>query len=790
MTGTSTTDRPAPYDLRAARLDLAGTRDFALPGAGEVRRAAIATATKGWLAEVYQEAVGERPGLALAAVGSLGRGDSGPLSDLDLVLLHDGRSHKTQEIAVLADRLWYPVWDAGLRLDHSVRTAGECRAIAGDDLVAAVGLLDLQLVVGDPDLVVGIRSTIAHDWRSAARKRLPRLVEAVRARHARHGEIAQSQEPDLKEGKGGLRDMTVLTALTQAWLTDRDRGRVDEAYARLLDVRDAIHLTTGRGRDRLLREECDAVAALMGHADSDDLLTEVTEASRTIAWALDAAGRRAGQSQRARTLRVGPRRPAMAPLGYGLFRHDGEAVLGSTQQVGTDAELPLRAAVVAARSKLPIAPRTLANLAASPDVATPWPASTLHQLTDLLSVGPELVTTWEALDQAGLVERWIPEWAAVRSRPQRNAVHRHTVDRHLVETVVEAARLSRDVQRPDLLLMAALLHDIGKVAGALDHSAEGATIAAGILQRLGMPADDAATVVLLVREHLTLMDTATRRDLDDPSTITAVVDLVDGELETFELLRALSIADSRAAGPKAWTDWRAGLLETLTQRVRSELAGEPQPLPDDDAPPIPTAALEALGTGHPFVAVDPTDHGWTVTVHDRDRHGLFADTAGVLAAHGLTVRRARLATIDGIAADTWVVESPGGDAPEARRIAASLQRLATGDRSALGALARRWSVRPTVPSTAGPTRAFVIPSGSDDATVLEVRTEDRPGLLHDLGVCLAQQGLGVRSAHIATHAGQTLDTFYVTLPAGGPLSPGKTAQVLSALIDACDGPPG
>ena len=272
----------------------------------------------------------------------------------------------------------------------------------------------------------------------------------------------------------------------------------------------------------------DAVAALMGHADSDDLLTEVTEASRTIAWALDAAGRRAGQSQRARTLRVGPRRPAMAPLGYGFFRHDGEAVLGSTQQVGTDAELPLRAAVVAARSKLPIAPRTLANLAASPDVVTPWPASTLHQLTDLLSVGPELVTTWEALDQAGLVERWIPEWAAVRSRPQRNAVHRHTVDRHLVETVVEAARLSRDVQRPDLLLMAALLHDIGKIAGALDHSAEGAIIATGILQRLGMPADDAATVVLLVREHLTLMDTATRRDLDDPSTITAVVDLVDG----------------------------------------------------------------------------------------------------------------------------------------------------------------------------------------------------------------------------------------------------------------------
>ena len=776
--------------LRATRLDLAGTRDFTLPGAGEARRSAIASATTRWLGEIYAEAVGERRGLALAAVGSLGRGDSGPLSDLDLVLVHDGRSHRAQEIAVLADRLWYPVWDAGLRLDHSVRTAGECRSVARDDLTAAVGLLDMQLLAGDADLVAGIRATTAHDWRGDARRRLPQLIEATQARHARHGEIAQSQEPDLKEGRGGLRDMTVLTALTQAWLTDRDRGRVDEAYGRLLDVRDAIHLTTGRGRDRLHREDCDAVAALLGLSDSDELLTEVADAARAVAWSLDAAGRRAGQSQRARTLRVGPRRPAMAPLGYGFFRHDGEAVLGSAQQVGSDPELPLRAAVVAARHRLPLAPRTLTNLAGSPDIATPWPAATLRQLTDLLAVGPELVPTWEGLDQVGLVQRWIPEWSAVRSRPQRNAVHRHTVDRHLLETVVEAARLSRDVQRPDLLLVAALLHDIGKVAGSRDHSAEGAEITARILERLGMPADDAGTVVLLVREHLTLMDAATRRDLEDPATIHAVVDVVGGDLQTFELLRALTVADSRAAGPKAWTDWRAGLLATLTDKVRAELAGAPVTSVEHAVPGIPTAASEALGTGHPFVAVERADPGWTVHVYDRDRHGLFADTAGVLAAHGLTVRSARLATLHGIAADTWVVESPGGDAPEARRVAASLHRLASGDRSALGALARRRSVQPAFPSTAGPTRAFVIPSGSDDATVLEVRTEDRPGLLHDLGVCLAQQGLGVRSAHIATHAGQTLDTFYVTLPGGAPLSPAKTAQVLSALIDACDDPAG
>lgn len=786
MTSTST-DPSAPQDLRAARLDLAGTRDFAVPGAGGTRRAAIAAATDRWLTGVFDEAVGARPGLALAAVGSLGRADSGPLSDLDLVLLHDGRSHREREVAVLADRIWYPVWDAGLRLDHSVRTAGECRSVAADDLTAAVGLLDLRLVAGDADLVSGIRSSVAHDWRANARKRLPQLVEATAARHLRHGELAQSQEPDLKESRGGLRDITVLRALTQAWLTDRDRGRLDQAHARLLDVRDAVHLTTGRGRDRLLRDDADAVAALLGLSDSDELLTVVSTSARTIAYALDGATRRAGQSQRARTLRVGPRRPAMVPLGYGLFRHDGEAVLGSTQQVGVDAELPLRAAVVAARNRLPLAPQTLANLSRAPRLSSPWPDGAVRQLTELLASGAGLVPTWEGLDQAGLVSHWLPEWDAVRSRPQRNAVHRHTVDRHILEAVTQAARLSRDVQRPDLLLLGALMHDIGKIAGANDHSVEGAKIARGAMQRLSLPPQDVALVELLVREHLTLIEVATRRDLDEPATIDAVIEVVDGRLETFELLRALTVADSQATGPKAWTQWRADLLGTLTDRVRERLSGRPVAPPQEQgAVDLPPEARDAIGVGHPFVTVTQAPTGWVVHVYDRDRHGLFADTAGVLAAQGLTVRSARLATQDGIAVDQWVVESPGGDAPEPRRLAASLTRLAGGDRGALGALARSRSTRPAFPSAAGATRAFVLPSGSAAASVLEVRTQDRPGLLHDLGMCLAQQGVGVRSAHIATHAGQTLDTFYVTLPGGGPLSPAKTAQVLSALIDACD----
>lgn len=772
--------------MRSVRLDLAGTREFTAPGAGEARRAAIGAATRAWLTELYREAVGERQGIALAAVGSLGRGWSGPLSDLDLVLVHDGRSVSATTLDAIAERLWYPIWDSGLALDHSVRSAAQCRAVARDDLSAAVGLLDLSLVAGDADLIAGVRATVSHDWRAGARTRLPQFVESVRARHHRHGDLSQQIEPDLKEALGGLRDVTVLDALTRAWLTDRPHGSVGPALTAMLDVRDALHVVTGRGRDRLLREEHDAVAALLGLPDADELLTLVSTSARTIAWALESTMRRAGQSQRARTLRVGPRRPTMSPLGHGLFAHDGEAVLGSARRVGIDPSLPLRAAVVAARTRLPIAPQTLINLAACPDLPIPWDQHSRDLFADLLAAGPGVESVWEGLDQVGIIGRWLPEWAGVRCRPQHNPVHRHTVDRHLLETVAQAGALARDVTRPDLLLIAALLHDIGKIAGSRDHSRTGAELAEQILTRWGLSEPDRELVVLLVQEHLTLIEAATRRDLSDPATVSAVCDLVEQDLQTFELLRALTIADARAAGPKAWTDWRASLLDTLTGQVRDRLAGVPPPVPRPG--PAPTVDDEALGevaAGRPHVRVEPGPGGWTLTVHCRDRVGLFADTAGLLAAHGMTVRRAQLATIDGIAVDEWFVESPGGDPPESARIVSGLIRLAAGDRAALGSLARRRV--PERPSVAGGTRAFLLPSVGTGATVLEVRSQDRPGLLLDLGRVLADEGLSVRSAHISTFAGQTLDTFYVADRGGRELGPAAVGRALAAVIDACDG---
>jgi [protein-PII] uridylyltransferase len=349
------------------------------------------------------------------------------------------------------------------------------------------------------------------------------------------------------------------------------------------------------------------------------------------------------------------------------------------------------------------------------------------------------------------------------------------------------------VGRADLLLLAALLHDIGKVRGAHDHSATGAPIAARIARRLGYPAGDVDTIALLVREHLTLIDLATRRDHQDPGTVTAAREAADGSREIFDLLLALTEADASAAGPAAWTDWRATLLRQLAEAARQGWEEGATPPP---AEPVPVTAedLESVAAGEPRVVVRPQGGSYRIDVFDRDRLGLFADTAGLFAAYGLVVRTAILRTLEGVAANEWHVESPSGEPPDPERIRRGLERLAGGDRTPLGLLERRRQFAAPPSSRAssgspGQARALVVPHASEEATVIEVRAQDRPGLLHELGMAFAKAGLSVRSAHIATYAGQTLDTFYVTEFGGRLLTPAKVAQTVSTIIDTCDGAP-
>lgn len=567
---TTGSARSALAEVLTLRVLGADRRD--VPGAGARRRATLSAALRRWLGALWAGAGAADDGVALACSGSLARREPGPRSDLDLIVLH-GPGHTSAEVARIAERLWYPIWDSGISLDHSVRSVKQCRQVASTDLNVAGALLDLTAVAGDSDLVRHAVKQLGQDWRANARTRLPELLERIQARHERFGELAHMLEPDLKEAKGGLRDMSVLRAVTASWLTDRPHGDVDDAYAFLLDVRDALQAASRRPHNVLVKNDQDEVASRLGCADADHLLSRIGTASRRISTATDETLRRAGQSQRGRLSRRGPRRAELVPLGPGLYAHDGEVVLAAVRSSDSQDHrlLPFRAAATASRTDLRLSPVTARKLAGFPTPGEPWPAAARQHFVTMLA-GPGLLHTWTSLDLAGVVDLWLPEWAAIRDRPQRNPLHRHTVDRHSLEAVHEAANLADRVDRADLLLVAALLHDLGKRDGAGDHCAEGARLVPPIAARMGWPPEDQGTLGTLVARHLTLMALATRHDPTALETAQRLAAAVAGDAATLRLLAALTEADARSVGPRTWTTVRASLMKLLVARTQAHIS--------------------------------------------------------------------------------------------------------------------------------------------------------------------------------------------------------------------------
>ncbi|WP_326596309.1 [protein-PII] uridylyltransferase [Streptomyces sp. NBC_01803] len=784
---------------------------------GPPRRARLARLTDDWLTGLLGD--GPRPArAALVAVGGYGRGELSPRSDLDLLLLHDGSATRA-ELAALADRLWYPVWDLGISLDHSVRTLTEAHETAADDLKVHLGLLDARHVAGDAALTAELRTALLAQWRAQAPARLPELHELGRERARRHGELPFLLEPDLKEAHGGLRDATALRAVAASWVADAPRQGLDAARNTLLDVRDALHLTTGRATDRLALEDQDQVAEALGMLDADTLLRRVYEAGRTISYASDVTWREVSRVLRARSARRRLRgllggRPARrtpgeerTPLAEGVVEQEGEVVLARGARPDRDPVLPLRAAAAAAQAGLPLAlPAAHALAAADTTLPVPWPAEAREQFITLLGAGPDTVPVWEAMEAAGLITRLLPDWERVRCRPQRNAVHRWTVDRHLVETAVRASALTRRVERPDLLLVAALLHDIGK-GWPGDHSVAGETIARDMAASIGFGAADTEVLATLVRNHLLLIETATRRDLEDPATLAHVAKAV-GTRSTLELLHALTEADALATGPAAWSAWRASLLADLVKRVSAVLeegGDPPRPAPSQPSIAAERLAIEAFRTGAPVLALhtrpdrapaaepdragedaEPEPVGVELVVALPEQPGVLPAVAGVLALHRLTVRSAELRGVDPAGQGQvllldWRVAAEYGSLPQAERLRADLVRALEGSLDIATRLAEREAAyrrpRRRLPLTPPP-RVTVAPLGSKVATVIEVRAQDAPGLLYRIGHALDGAGVTVRSAHISTLGANAVDAFYVTGPDGKPLA-GEEASGLA-----------
>ncbi|MGZ5290211.1 MAG: [protein-PII] uridylyltransferase family protein [Actinomycetota bacterium] len=763
------------------------------------------------------------PGTALAALGGYGRRQQLPRSDVDLLVVHDG--DRPDDVAALVDRLLYPLWDAGLEVGQAVRTPEECAAIVPERLDAATAMLDLRYLAGDEDLAAEtaarVRAVVAAD----ADGFVTRLREGAAARADRYGSTAHLLEPELKEGAGGLRDIQTVRWLELVSgggvpLRDRERATLEAAEEFLTRVRSALHLEAGRRTDRLVLDHQPSIARAMGFTDEprliaeDGLMRAVFEHARQVSRILaDAFARRAGGATDAAGV---PGEPIRGPVGV------------------------LDALARTAEAGVPASPQLLDEIEAA-DVPDPvaWSPEVRDAFLGLLRAGEPAAQALDTLDRLGLLARFLPAWAAVRCRPQRDPYHRYTVDTHLTSALTGMSSMlaapdpddpvERDAVEettdPDALRLGALLHDIGKT-GEGGHVPIGTRIADETLASMGLPDPTRELASFMVAHHLLLPDTATRRDLTDEDLILSVAATI-ATTERLGALYLLAKADAAATGPAAWTPWRRALVRELVTKVRrvfdrgdmgAELAeqltdriGRLRDLldaePDDEVERFvlrmprgyflsvePGRAARHYGTIAPDIgrhdvrtaAADGSRPGtYELLVVAADRPGLLSWIAGALAVAGLSILSAQVfTTVDGVAVDLFEVE--GVFEPDVgERRWREFRRTLRGAIEGAISLDRRVEDKRRHyprPDRGVPVTIAVENDASDFSTVIEVGAPDRLGLLYDITSTLADLRLDVYVAKVATYTGRVIDAFYVRDAVGGKVTdPAQVAEIETAV---------
>jgi [protein-PII] uridylyltransferase len=774
----------------------------------------------------------------------------------------------------------YPLWDVGLTVGYAVRTRREALA-ATDELDAATAMLDARTVSGDVGLVSEVRRELIRRLSRRPQGFLEQLLHADEERHARTRTPTETLEPDLKLGAGGLRDIqslrwaaaalvgsSGLDALVPAGLLGApDLPRLRHAEEGLLAARVALHLVRaereGRAdapariaaKDDAVRFELhEDVARRLGHEDGGPndlaphrLLRGLALHARTIdhahrrAWTLIRADLARGRRRRARP---------SEQLVDGFELVDG--VLRVPERDALDApDLPVRLLAALATTGAILERRSAGRLraaASEPGACAAWRIGTAEGRAFLrvLWAGRSALPAVAELDDTGVLSALLPEWEATRGRTQRNPYHRFTLDRHGWNAAAELAELVRSeawaaetlerVGDRDALMLAAMLHDVGKVHGE-PHAETGVVPARALALRLGASEATAEEVGRLVRLHLLLPDTARRRDLADPALAAEVSERVGGP-STLAALHLLAVADGRATGPTAWNDWVGSLVSTLVRKVAAVLdERSPDSLADVAATTARAAQelAEELGaTGdavrdhlsrmssryaaavmpravvrHTLMATTPLEAGELRTrvtpgtqepegvegvdeldVVALDAPGWFAKVAGVLALHGGQVLAAdAFSRSDGVAFDTFRVQRPTGATGswwarvEGDLVDAAVGRLAV--RARVARKARENAPRPgRVPDV--PTAVTFGDDPSGRSTVVEVRTGDRLGVLYSIASAIAELELDIVVARVQTVGHEVTDVFYLRDRRDGPLDADQCIELELAVTVALE----
>lgn len=775
------------------------------------------------------DSVDEDGKLALLATGGYGRGVLAPYSDLDLLFLRPARAG--ERIERITGFMLYVLWDLGAKVGVASRTMNEALTLARDDMVIQTSLLEARFLAGDEVMADAFLKVFRREMtRTDPRAFIAAKLKERDQRHSRAGAVRYRVEPNIKDGKGGLRDLNALFWIArrltpdsllgaealEGLLTGRERRTFEEAFDFLWRVRHHLHRSAGRAEEKLTFDLQPEVARRMGwQGRGDEPAVErfmrryflVARDVGGLTRALSAKLEERGQKRALSLTRLIPRRRRQ--LGEPGFVEDhGRLSITAPDVFEAEPRRLLTLFRLADRHDLDLHPDAFSAVTRSLNLVTPKlrrdPAASAAFL-DILADGDRPYRVLTLMNETGLLGRFLPEWGRIVGQTQFNMYHAYTVDEHTLQAIGVINDIARGKLKDDhplasslmplirdhaVLMLAMLLHDVGK-GGDRGQLEDGAIAARRACERLGLDPRRAELVAWLVRQHLTLSDYAQKRDVSDPATVRAFAEIV-GDLERLRMLLVLTVADIRAVGPGVWNGWKGQLMRDLYRHTERQFRGDAAGM--DDPLSRPMAAYDALierarRDGAAAMAGPSDNQAAEVAIAAADRPGLFALIAGVMADLGADIVGARVTTAaDGMALDIFQLQDGAGE-PYGQAEPRRLRRLL----AALERVGRGGAVTPADPAApASPRRAafdvrpvvMIDNAASETATVIEVSGANRPRLLAQLSRALADLGLSIRSAHVVTFGERAADSFYVTTDTGRKITGDRRLDAIRAALEA------
>ncbi len=773
--------------------------------------------------------------LAIIALGGYGRSELFPYSDIDLLILY--KEDAKEEMERVVNGVLYPLWDTGLDVGHGVRTVDECISFAEEDFFFRVAMLDARLLAGSSTLFSQLQERYKSRFVEGERKGFVDAMKRFKGeRRKRFGSHSYLLEPNIKESKGGMRDIQAMLwtaivvfglrgveAISSAGILQEDEKIAFlEAWNMLVRIRNRLHYISGRKNEQLYFEQQEEMAVAFGYKDDkgvlgvESFMRELYGHLQTIAVTTDlffghvedVLGAAAGAQENNRLVEKGIE-----------IRANRVHLVAQADDLRIRPYLLMRVFLLAAKTGLPIHYRSRKLIRSTLGLVTDNLRSSARMskpFFEILESGQNVLSVLEMMLETGLLSAYIPEFSRIESLAQHDVYHIYTVDRHLLQSVAELRNVMRtetlvwqNVSSLKVLFLATLLHDIGKGEGG-DHSSIGAGRIAEVGRRLGLDKKGQADLEFVLRYHLFMPENAMRRDLSDEAFIRQCAEKV-GSSDRLAMLYLISVADSRATGPSAWSDWKATLLFEMYQKIHPYLqlssAAEVQQQVDQGVNWLrEQVAVHLESDPEAMVMVDelPDDYllsytpetiaehvrvhhknstllkqksllfprkmrlQWSLLVMCQDRRGLLAKICGVLSLHNLSVLNAHVFTwkngsavdvLEVRAEDSLEFEDMDWAAVENDLNLALSHRLGLGHRLYKKLQSARTKRRR--PAGLGETRVLIDNEASEKYTVVEVYSTDSPGQLYRITQTLADFGVAIYRAYIATEVEQLIDVFYV-----------------------------